>query len=371
MYYAKKGQEVVNIPRTIDKNDVNKKSKHNSFYYILFLLLFLIALLELLALNSKFGYADSGNSAVPVESEYNAEIQNASYEKAEDNTKIVMKEITGAPSIAQLPELPTGCEAVAATMLLKWAGINVEKEDVARALPKGWLPSRQNGAIYGSNPNSVFIGDPFSDNGLGVYHQPIASLIESFLPGQSKDITGAKFESILKEIDGGRPVIVWATMNMAEPNLIATWHDGKGGRVKWIAPEHAFLLTGYTDNDVIVNDPYTGKRQLYSISLFKDRWESMGSQAVTVSDSMSGNVVVTDVTSLSDAKSALSLKGVDTSEPKAPVVKKSEQAISEMTKPLINETDTRKFKIYFKEIYNEVSITLRSWYDGVVRFFNE
>lgn len=367
---------MIQINRTAEKTDVNKKSKHRGFFYIVIVLLFAVAFLELLVLNSKFGYADNSGSKSNAENKYEASTTRIDDKK--NNIKVEIKEIPGAPSLTQMPVLPSGCEAVAATMLLNWAGVPVSPEEAASALPKGSMPSRQNGSICGSNPNSVFIGDPFSDSGLGVYHKPIASLVEGYLPGKAKDISGTGFENVLKEIDKGHPVIVWATMNMAEPSLIATWYDRYGNKVKWIAPEHAFLLTGYTGTDVIVNDPYTGKRQIYSKDTFKSRWESMGSQAVTVSDSISGKVVVTDVTSLTDVKSVLGITDADSSKDSAPAIKKAEQAISEMSNEQKGEDNDKKFIIHFREIYNEVVTTLNSCYNGIaasckdiVKFFNE
>lgn len=50
-------------------------------------------------------------------------------------------EIPDVPVLSQNPELPTGCEATATTMLLQWAGVQVNKSEVADALPKEDMPS--------------------------------------------------------------------------------------------------------------------------------------------------------------------------------------------------------------------------------------
>lgn len=213
--------------------------------------------------------------------------------KTTPHAQCIIKEIQGVPSIAQLPELPSGCEIAALTMLLNWAGASVDKAEVARAIPKGPVPAYRDGVMRGGNPNSVFIGDPFTSGGLGVYNQPIALLINKYLPGQAINVTGTDFKNVLKMVDNGQPVILWATIDMAEPKLYTSWYDEKGNKIDWMIPEHAFLLIGYSDTEVIVNDPYIGKRLYYPIDTFQARWEAMGRQAVSISNKIAGNVITT------------------------------------------------------------------------------
>lgn len=190
--------------------------------------------------------------------------------------------IIKAPVISQSPELPTGCEATSAAMLLRWAGVKITKEQVARDLPKGNIPVLREGRLYGSNPNSVFVGNPFSKAGYGVFHQPIYRVIDKYLPGRAADITGISFDALKSVIDSGRPVIVWVTINMAPPRVSKVWYDDKGSKVVWVIPEHAVLLVGYTGTHVIVNDPWTGTTKAYPTATFIHRWQAMGRQAVTI-----------------------------------------------------------------------------------------
>ncbi|MDI6619721.1 MAG: C39 family peptidase [Clostridiales bacterium] len=226
----------------------------------------------------------------------------ASDKKDNERSLKVIKEIKDVPVISQMPELPSGCEATALTMLLNWSGVHVGKVGVARNIPKAYLPVLKNGKMYGKSPNEAFIGDPFS-NGFGVYHKAIADIIDKYLPGKGLDVTGISFQNLLGIIDSGRPVIVWTTKDLTEPFLSTIWTDGNNNTVYWIAPEHTYLLTGYSDGDVIVNDPYSGQRRAYPISKFKDKWEIYGRQAVTVSGSIKGKVVETDLSSFLNAKS--------------------------------------------------------------------
>jgi len=197
---------------------------------------------------------------------------------ARDNERIIQ----GVPIIRQFPQLPTGCEATSATMLLRWAGVNVSKEDVARAIPRGSIPVLREGKLRGGNPNSVFVGNPFSKRGYGVYHSPIANVIDRYLPGKALDITGTTFNNLLEIVNSGRPVVVWVTINKAPARVSKIWYDSNGNKVVWKIPEHAVVLVGYTDAHVIVNDPWTGKVERWNRGIFKNRWEAMGRQAVTV-----------------------------------------------------------------------------------------
>jgi uncharacterized protein YvpB len=191
-------------------------------------------------------------------------------------------QIPNVPPIPQLPELPNGCEAVAATMLLNWAGSPVTKEEVAEALPKGDMPYvNDEGAWIGSNPYEVFVGDPFGV-GFGIYHKPMAQLLNHYLPGQIKDLTGSSFDDLLETVKSGRPVMVWATEHMDTPILEDEWQIEDGTQIDWYDPEHALVLTGWDDDHAYMNDPMTGEQEAYNLWGFKTVWESMGSQAITV-----------------------------------------------------------------------------------------
>ncbi|KRE75307.1 C39 family peptidase [Paenibacillus sp. Soil750] len=191
-------------------------------------------------------------------------------------------QIQAIPALSQLPELPNGCEAVAATMLLNWAGLPITKEEVAHALPTGDMPyENEFGAFVGANPKDVFVGDPF-DIGYGIYHTPVAKLMNQWLPGHVRDLTGTSFEDLLGVIAKGNPAMIWATEHMDSPYFDLEWEDETGELVPWYQPEHALLLTGWDDDYAYMNDPMTGEQEAYPLASFKEAWEFMGSQAITI-----------------------------------------------------------------------------------------
>lgn len=191
-------------------------------------------------------------------------------------------EIPNVPVLAQFPTLPTGCEATATAMLLNWAGVKVSKEEVANSLPRGPLPYAKGKRVYGGNPNKVFVGSPFSSSGYGIFHQPIAQLVNTYLPDRAVDLTGCEFEQLLETVGNGKPILVWATINMMPTYVSHSWYDDKGNRVDWKINEHCLVLVGYNSQYVILNDPYLGREKAYPIATFQKRWIEMGRQAVTV-----------------------------------------------------------------------------------------
>ncbi|NEW08032.1 hypothetical protein GK047_18695 [Paenibacillus sp. SYP-B3998] len=184
--------------------------------------------------------------------------------------------------ISQFPQLPSGCEATSTTMLLNYFGVPATKTDVADLLPKGNMPRVVKSSYIGGNPNTVFVGNPYSTIGYGVFEQPILDIIEHYIPGKSKNLTGSSFNDLLHTIQEGAPVVVWATLNMKDPKQLDEWVDDEGNMVYWNGPEHVLLMVGWDDDNAYFNDPYTGKRVTYNLWTFKDRWEKMGSRAVTV-----------------------------------------------------------------------------------------
>lgn len=202
----------------------------------------------------------------------------------ESKNKNKLVEIDNVPLISQNPELPTGCEATAAAILLRWSGVNISKTEVASKLPKGTIPRYKEGKMYGANPYKVYVGDPFSKKGYGVFHEPIAALIDDFVPGRAMDLTGTTFENIFTVVDYGSPVIVWATSNLQKPKLTAIWYDEYGEKIYWRTPEHAFVMIGYDNSNIFVVDPEDGKKKKYDKSKFIAMWKEMGNQAVTIFD---------------------------------------------------------------------------------------
>jgi uncharacterized protein YvpB len=192
-------------------------------------------------------------------------------------------EIAGVPILAQGPQLPTGCEATSLAMLLQYLGVQVDKTAVVERLPLLGAPEYlADEVLSGGDPNAGFLGDPYSEDGYGVYHKPIADVLHSFLPGHELDLSGGEFDDLLRAVADDRPVVTWISMDLAEVSTAYVWTTADGTEIQWKVPEHCVLLTGFDEQSVTVHDPYSGTVLQYDREHFREVWEAMGKQAVTI-----------------------------------------------------------------------------------------
>lgn len=153
--------------------------------------------------------------------------------------------------INQLPELPTGCEITAVTMMLQYKGAKVNKMKMAREMPR---TSTLNG-------NLGFVGSPYSKAGWWIFPPALMKLVKKYA-GSSVNMTGKSFTSIKKQINRNHPVVVWVA------NV-----DG--------FVNHALTVTGYDNSRVYFNDPWTGKKSSMKISTFKKHWKDDKYRAIS------------------------------------------------------------------------------------------
>ncbi|WP_189005954.1 C39 family peptidase [Paenibacillus marchantiophytorum] len=189
-----------------------------------------------------------------------------------------------APVFAQLPELPAGCEITSLTMLLNYAGIAKNKMDLAAEMPKDETPATLNadGSIASwGNPNTGFVGDVTrKTRGFGIYHSGLFPLLKHYMP-QAIDITGESFDMYEQQIARDIPVIAWTTIDFNIPYKWVTW-ETPTGPLKTTYAEHAVLLVGYDENNVYLNDPLSGKKQVQvNKAQFIESWTAMGKQGLT------------------------------------------------------------------------------------------
>ena len=168
-------------------------------------------------------------------------ISNADYYLS--NSGAVEDVVNNANAISQLPQLPTGCEMTAVTMMLQYAGYNVTKEQIANETP------RSNNPWYG------FVGNPYSNYGTGLWVAPngIAPVVNRYV-GHSSIMTGNSIESIKDKLVQRHLVVVW----QAHMHGFGT---------------HAITLTGFDNNGFFYNDPWTGQKNAYmTFGTFNWNW---------------------------------------------------------------------------------------------------
>ena len=180
------------------------------------------------------------------------------------------------PMVWQKPELPTGCESVALTMALKSYGFGLEKTTIA----DDYLP-------YGFDFVTTYVGDPRTTNGQSVMAPGLVTAADNFLKAKGSksrghEITGTSFAGLYKQLEKGRPVIIWITSYMRQPVILnSRIYNGK--TYYWYGEEHCVVLYGYDKNKgkVFIADPLSGL-VTRSASAIEDIYNKSGKCAVVI-----------------------------------------------------------------------------------------
>ena len=186
-------------------------------------------------------------------------------------------------------------EITTLAMLLDAVGFQVDKVQLA----EGYLTCKSEGE---ATFQQAFIGSPYDSAGYGCYAPVIVDTARKYLAAQNsgrivKDLTGAKFEDLLREVASNHPVAIWASIDLVDIqevyaytiyNYTETNSDGststpKNLDVYWLENEHVYLLKGYDldRNVVIVNDSLNGEME-YDMNRFKECYEQCYKQAVII-----------------------------------------------------------------------------------------
>lgn len=166
-----------------------------------------------------------------------------------DGMGSIVGALNNAEVICQLPELPTGCEITAVTMMLRYAGYNVNKIQLANEMP------RSNNGDYG------FVGNPFSPSGWWVFPTGVAPVVNHYV-GHSEVMTGTSLQAIQNKLMQGHLVVVW----MGNMNGFVN---------------HAITLTGYNANGFYYNNPWTGQKEAMSYTDFYSHWNADRQRALS------------------------------------------------------------------------------------------
>lgn len=178
----------------------------------------------------------------------------------------------------QYPELPTGCESVALTILLKYYGFeNIDKTTIV-----------DDYLTYSANFMEGFCGDPYIENGGGCYAPVIARAAQDFLDAQdspltARDITGSSREEIYRLVSEDKPVLIWTTMYLTDVEPSGIYNGYNGQEYEWEFNEHCVVLNGYDlwAGTVDVTDPLEGK-VTRDAERFWEIYEEMGRMAVVI-----------------------------------------------------------------------------------------
>ncbi|WP_024624832.1 C39 family peptidase [Lactiplantibacillus fabifermentans] len=208
--------------------------------------------------------------------------QTAAKPKPKPKAKVVNQVKLDVPLINQMsaPRLYNGCEVTSLTMMMNYYHINVTKNELATKLTS--VPLTYDNGEHG-NPNYGFVGDVTgTDPGLGVYHGPIYKLAKT-QTSHVKDLTGSSFDTVIKQLEAGRPVWTITTASFAPVSSMETWQTPQGS-VKVTYDMHSVVIVGFNraKKVIYINNPYGHKAQAVNWQDFQAAYKQMGSQAVVL-----------------------------------------------------------------------------------------
>jgi uncharacterized protein YvpB len=144
------------------------------------------------------------------------------------------------PLLTQMPELPAGCEATSVAMMLNFAGANTSKFKIVNMMPRS-----------DDDPSLGYVGNPFEGDGWTIYPAALVPIAKELI-GSGVDLSGDPTRA-LQVLSQGHPVVCWVTLH--------------GFYV------HAIVLTGFDDENIYYNDPWTGEKDAsLSVSDFDSVW---------------------------------------------------------------------------------------------------
>ena len=224
------------------------------------------------------------NNVEQTEKEEDIVRQNQQEEKKKTYT------ISDFPIIEQMPELPTGCEITALTMVLNYYGYSVDKMQMATEyLPVLASSGKYVGSdnrTYGNDMNQYFIGDPTTENGIICGTKAIVTAANDFLTEQGSslyavDKTGISIEELYQLTSENIPVVVWCTIGMENRRETQGWYTENGDYVEWSSNDHGAVLIGYDSEQVVIADPLAGLMK-YNRQQFESVFESRGNKCVVL-----------------------------------------------------------------------------------------
>lgn len=186
---------------------------------------------------------------------------------------------------------PMGCEAVSGAMLLNFYGYDVTAHEMVDAVPTGSKKYQKDGVWYAADPFEEFVGDPRkkrADGTYGCFAKPLAEGMSKFAGDRVKDISGCTVEDLFRHVSNGKPVVVWGASTDVviyegvEWQCVDSSGNPTGKTYQELVREHCMVLTGYTQNSVILHDPSKGADKTQPMSQFTANWTKLFSQAIII-----------------------------------------------------------------------------------------
>lgn len=183
--------------------------------------------------------------------------------------------------VMQNPELPTGCEITSLTIALNYCGFDIDKVGLCdKFLFKDYY------ALY--TFEEAYVGDPKANNGYGCYAPVIVETADKYFESfginwHAVDLSDTDFCDLFYQIEQGRPVIIWTSMDLRDTEMTFRWATEDGDEAWFADLEHCMVLTGYdlAQGIVYAADPLNGNVE-YSLERFEECYEMLWKRAVVL-----------------------------------------------------------------------------------------
>ena len=241
----------------------------------------------------------SAQDGAETESEAQSETQSETVAVGLESTQISAEvkksnsgtQLTDFDIIEQYPELPTGCEITAMTMVLNYYGYNVDKVTMAMDyMPKvqAEFYRSEDGRLMGPDLENYFVGDPTEETGYICGTGAIVTAANAYLTDVGSDMTAvamknAQPEELYDLIDQGTPVVIWCTINMEDRAETDGWYREDGTYMEWSTNDHGAVLIGYDEDTVTVADPIYSRITVSRVQ-FEKIFAERGGQCVILTE---------------------------------------------------------------------------------------
>ena len=199
--------------------------------------------------------------------------------------------LTDFEIMEQYPELPTGCEITAMTMVMNYYGYQVNKVTMALDyMPKvqAEFYRSEDGRLMGPDLENFFVGDPTEETGYICGTGAIVTAANAYLTDVGSDMTAvamknAQPEELYDLIDQGTPVVIWCTINMEDRAETDSWYREDGTYMEWSTNDHGAVLIGYDEDTVTVADPIYSRITVSRVQ-FEKIFAERGGQCVILTE---------------------------------------------------------------------------------------
>ena len=134
-----------------------------------------------------------------------------------------------------------------------------------------------------SNPFTNFVGNvngaEHTGTGYGVYYPPILWIANGLGDPSAVGGNGYSASTIYQALASGHPVQVWVEYQWVRP-AVNVWKAWDNAKIHYSLHEHTVVLSGLSDTQVRVNDPWPGTQYWIDKATFERSWADFYNMAI-------------------------------------------------------------------------------------------